>query len=75
MAESTTNETNAPAVEAKTPEAAEPVEAKTPALTEYKNFIVPQQDLIEKVIDQRLAAHAAHEEASTKTTTSRTRKS
>jgi hypothetical protein len=55
-----------------TPEA--PVEKnETPELTKPVDFIVPNQDLFEQVIDQRLAAHSAHEETSSKSTTTRSR--
>ena len=37
---------------------------KAPALTSPVDFIVPNQDLFERVIDARLAAHTAHEETS-----------
>ena len=59
---------------AETPEAPKN-ENKVPALTKPVDFIVPNQDLYEQVIDRRLAAHSAHEETSSKTTTSRTRTS
>jgi hypothetical protein len=36
---------------------------KAPALTSPVDFIVPNQDLFERVIDARLAAHTKHEEA------------
>lgn len=32
-----------------------------PATTAPKDFLVPNQNLIEQVIDARLAAHSAHE--------------
>lgn len=47
------------------PEAA----ASGPATTAPKDFLVPNQNLFEQVIDARLAAHAAHE-APKKTTRS-----
>lgn len=50
-------------------------ESKTPELTRPVDFIVPNQDLIERVIDARLAAHADHEKDEKKTTSSRTRTS
>ena len=43
---------------------------KAPELTKPVDFIVPNQDLFERVIDQRLAAHSAHEETASKTTKS-----
>lgn len=42
-------------------------ENKAPATTLPVDFIVPNQDLFEKVIDQRLAAHASAEKPSSKT--------
>lgn len=36
-------------------------ETSVPATTAPKDFLVPNQHLIEQVIDARLAAHAAHE--------------
>lgn len=51
---------------AETPEAPEN-ENEAPALTAPSDFLVPNQDLFEQVIDRRLAAHSAHEESSSKT--------
>jgi len=50
-------------------------ESKAPELTKPVDFIVPNQDLYEQVIDRRLAAHSAHEENESKTATSRSRTS
>lgn len=43
-----------------------------PATTAPSDFIVPNQDLIEQVIDARLAAHAENESSSKKSSASRT---
>lgn len=45
---------------------------KAPATTAPVDFLVPNQDLFERVIDQRLAAHSAHEETASKTAKTRT---
>jgi hypothetical protein len=42
-------------------------ENKAPATTSPVDFIVPNQDLFEKVIDLRLAAHANAEKPAAKT--------
>ena len=42
-----------------------------PETTRPADFLVPNQDLIERVIDQRLAAHAANESANKKASSSR----
>lgn len=45
-----------------------PVEdPKAPETTPYTEWIVPNQDLLEKVVDARLAKHAANEKADAKT--------
>lgn len=47
---------------------ADPVEeAKAPETTPINEHIVPNQALIEQVIDRRLAAHSEFEKASKKT--------
>lgn len=41
---------------------------EAPATTSPVDFIMPNQDLIEKVIDARIAKHAEHEQSEKKTT-------
>lgn len=59
--------TETPSTPASKPAAPEPqtvapeTESSVPATTAPKDFVVPNQHLIEQVIDARLAAHAAHE--------------
>ena len=48
---------------AETPEEA----PKAPETTPYVDWVIPNQDLIEKVIDARLAAHSENEKADKKT--------
>lgn len=48
-------------------------ENKAPAKTPYVDWIIPQQDKLEAVIDARLAAHAENEEADSKPARSRSK--
>lgn len=51
---------------AETPETTEEA-PEAPETTPYVDWIIPNQDKIERVFDERLKAHAAHEKADKKT--------